>query len=176
MTHDCIWQKQKTLLQSLIDFSHPHAPFVHLIFCIFFFLFVLYFLYIYFLSFCLMPFSLGLYTYNFFRFPSITLWNSKKTEPSSFSTSVINPAQTDIHRLATDKQKGGRSYLGLIWRRCPCPASFCGDTKGKVIRNSSLAEKEQHLTTQTIYVLCWPWAGTLPSRSIYTIPVKLLSE
>lgn len=36
----------------------------------------------------------------------------------------------------TDKQGGGGSYLGLIWRRCPCPAGFCGDTEGKAVINT----------------------------------------
>ncbi len=113
--------------------------------------------------------------------PIVKLRHDK--ESSSFAISIGNHALTETQTCSprpTDKQRGGGSYLGLIWRRCPCPAGFCGNTKGKVVRNTHtfIIQMWQwmHLNTQTIYVLCWPWAGTLPSHSVYSIPVKFLPE
>lgn len=161
--------KDKTFLQSLIDFSHPRAPFVHLIFCIFF-LFVLYFLYIYLLSFCPMPFSLGLYTYNFFKYPSITFMKLKKHRAKIFFN-LCNQSCSDRHSYVGDRQTERLwILLGSDLEKVSLSSRFLRRHKGKS-NQKQFPWREEKTFDNTDYLctlLAMSWNATITLHIHYS--------
>lgn len=55
------------------------------------------------------------------------------------------------------KKERSRSYLGLIWRRCLCPAGFCGDTEKKKKYNSTLFAVPWHANKLPLPLKVWEY-------------------
>jgi len=122
----------------------------------------------------------------------LLLWFwARDKEPRSAAVPSDRNTHTHTHtHTHTDKRTCGGSYLGPIWRRCPCPAGSCANTRGETesqghrflvsrTKTQRVVQTWQrmHVNTQTIYVLrLASWVGTIPSRSVYSHSVKLLFE